>query len=383
MKVLHVIPSVAPCRGGPSRAIVEMVRALRENDVDATILATNDNGPSELKVPIEQPTAWEKQPAIFLKRWSPPIHPVREFAFAPRAHDWLERNVRKYDIVHAHAVFSYLPGKAMDVCRKAGILYVARTMGHLDMWSLKRRSWKKKIALAFGERARLRGAAAIHVTSENEDNSVRSALGGDVRTCIIPLGVTLPDGADISRESARKDLKLSEHATWLVFLSRIHPKKNIESLIDVLTQDESYHLAIAGDGDERYVETLKQLAVQKGVDSRITWMGWVDGWMRGALFKAGDVFVLPSLSENFGLAAVEAAACGIRVVVSAEVDAGPMLESVGAATISRGHLSLAIKRALDQPHDPVEQSRRVLNNFGWNTVGKKIRAMYEDILKNA
>lgn len=382
MRVLHVIPSVAPCRGGPSRAIVEMVRSLRELGVEATILATNDDGPRELDVLIEKPTTWEGQPAFFLQRWSPPISALREFAYAPHAATWLEMNARKFDIIHTHAVFSFLPSRAMDFCRRMNIPYVARTMGHLDPWSLRRGALKKKIVLALGERQRLVEANAIHVTSENESNNVRAALRADIRTFTIPLGVTVPDGSGIPREEARKDLRLEESAVWLVFLSRVHPKKNIEAIIDVLSEKGDYHLAIAGDGDARYIQSLKQLAELKGVSSRVRWLGWLDGWMRGALLKAGDVFVLPSRSENFGLAAVEAAACGIRVVVAPEVDAGPMLEAIGAATLARGHLSHAIEQSLNQPHDSEQQSRQVLANFGWNAVGKKIRSMYEEILKS-
>jgi len=77
LRILHVIPSIAPVRGGPSLAILEMVKALRSQDVVAEIATTNDNGCDLLDVPLCQKTEHEEVPVWFFSRFSPPIYSIR------------------------------------------------------------------------------------------------------------------------------------------------------------------------------------------------------------------------------------------------------------------------------------------------------------------
>ena len=104
MKILHIIPSVATVRGGPSQAVIEMITALRLAGIDAEIATTNDNGVDLLDVPLYQRIEYHGVPVWLLPRFSPPL---KEFIFSTAMSAWIWEHIRDYDIIHTHYLFSY------------------------------------------------------------------------------------------------------------------------------------------------------------------------------------------------------------------------------------------------------------------------------------
>ena len=106
----------------------------------------------------------------------------------------------------------------------------------------------------------------------------------------------------------------------ILFLSRIHVKKGINFLIEsiaLLKNDlKDYVINIAGEGDENYINELKQLTIQLGIANYIHFIGGVYGELKWKLFKEADLFILPTYSENFGIAIAEALACGTPVITT-------------------------------------------------------------------
>ena len=140
MRVLHLIPSVSLRRGGPSQAVINMVTAQRAAGIDALIVSTNDDVEGELDVPLGTISTYRGVPVLFFSRWSPPLRVLREFAYSRPLLSWLQNNLRQYDVLHVHALFSACTSFGMRIARKQGIPYVCRIIGQLSPWSLAQ-SW--------------------------------------------------------------------------------------------------------------------------------------------------------------------------------------------------------------------------------------------------
>lgn len=381
MKVLHVIPSIGPLRGGPSAAVLAMVAALRQQGVDAAILTTDDNGPGRFQdLPVGRWSEFGGVPVLAFRRWMPPLAPLREFAVSPAFSRWLGRHLGDYDLLHVHALFSYPSTSAMVQARRAGVPYLLRSIGQLDRWSLAQSARRKRWMLRLVERRNLLGAAAIHVTSEQESQAVDD-LNLDVPRLVLPLGVSLPP--DLPRRPPRP----ADAPVRFLFLSRLHPKKRLDVLLEALAllqaraPDRAWELRIAGSGDPDYSTRCRSLARRLGLEPRCHWLGFLEGEAKWRELTQADWFVLPSASENFGIAVVEALAAGTPVLISPEVAVAPQVAAAGAGLVVPGtaeDLAIALERALQPPADQQLDAARNLarDQFSWSTLATRLITAY-------
>ena len=170
------------------------------------------------------------------------------------------------------------------------------------------------------ERANLRTAALFHATSEMEALSLRK-LGLQQPIAIIPNGVEIPDReTNPDRQSLERKHPELAGKRWLLFLSRIHPKKGVSELLRVWRDTEGdfpqWQLIVAGPDLEGYEPGMRREALNSKIANRVTFAGMLSGSERKAAFANADVFVLPTHSENFGVAIAEALAYGLPVITT-------------------------------------------------------------------
>ncbi|MCP9837697.1 glycosyltransferase [Cyanobium sp. N.Huapi 1H5] len=389
MRVLHVIPSISPLRGGPSRAVIDMVAALRLQEVDAAILTTNDHGPG--LHPDLVTGRWQQHqgvPVLAFPRWSPPVAALREFAVSPGLSLWLARHLKDYDLLHIHALFSYPSTSAMAQARWAGVPYILRSIGQLSPWSLAQSRGRKRLMLRLIERRNLQRAAALHFTTGAERDEA-AALGLAPPTLVLPLGVRGPEPA-----AAASAIGDDTAPVRFLFLSRLHPKKRLENLLDALAllqrrrPDAPWELAIAGDGEPRYVAGLQERSCRLGLETRCRWLGFVEGEAKWRALQAADWYVLPSAAENFGIAAVEALAAGTPVILSPEVAVAADVERCGAGLVCGSDpeaLAQALATALVRPSLSMRASALNLAQmeFSWSTIALQLRDAYRQVLTSS
>jgi glycosyltransferase involved in cell wall biosynthesis len=332
MKILHVTCSMNPARGGLSACIRSLTPAL------AAL-----GHPSEI-VCLDAP----REP--FLKTIAAPVHPLGSahlgYGYASRLLPWLKAEARRFDVVIVHGLWQY-HGLATyrALTRPGSPRCFVFPHGMLDPW-FKRQYPLKHIKKWFywwlAERRTLRAAAAVLFTCEEERQLARKSFAGSsYRERVVAFGSAAPpDNPAAQREAffhGHPELRFRPY--WL-FLGRIHPKKGVDLLIDAYAELSAYGVAlpclvIAGPcSDPDYLRQLQVRAATSCLTGTVHWPGMVTGDAKWGALRAAEAFVLPSHQENFGIAVVEALACGTPVLISDQVNIWREITGDGAGLVA-------------------------------------------------
>ncbi|MDY7012269.1 MAG: glycosyltransferase [Cyanobacteriota bacterium] len=396
-KVLHITPSVGSARGGPTEVVLNLTKALIRQGIAAEVAATNDNGLEQLDVPLNQCSDYDGVPVWFFPRFSSPIPGIplgldRGFIFSAAWTRWMWENLRNYDILDTHYLFSYGSSCAAAIARKDRVPYTVRTMGQLSPWALAQSRRKKQLYLRLLERRNLERAAAIHCTSVGEVEDVRN-FGIRTPTVTLPLGVKPFPSLANARERIRHIYNLNSNIPIILFLSRLHYKKRPELLLDslqCLVPQHPFHLMISGSGKTDYIEELKHRGRKLGLQSHITFTGLVTGTDKDLLLQGADLFVLPSYAENFGIAVAEAMAAGLPAIVTPGVQIAPDILNARAGFVVKGEreaLENAIAQLLASPERRIEMGqngkRWAQTHYNWDAIASRLIPVYHNIIQKS
>jgi glycosyltransferase involved in cell wall biosynthesis len=388
LRILHVIPSISMAHGGPSGAVRTMMTALAQRGIRVDVATTDDNGRNRNSdLPHDAFLEFEGQRIQYFPRQT------RRYCTSYPLLRWLRRHARDYDLVQTHGLFCLPPVAAAWCAREAGVPYVMAPHGILDSWGMSHKSALIKAAsLRLVEGPLLCGAAAVHFMSELE--SARAAqLALPIRPVVLPLGfdfkgLTPSDQAAV--QAAVVDELDADGMQVILYVARIHPVKRVDVLLrafSMLEPHESTVLAIAGDGEPALLADLKRLASDLGLSSRVRWLGFVEGARKSALYARADIFVLPSASENFGVAIVEAMHAGLPVVVTQGAGLASLVERARAGLVtdeSIDGLRAALARLLADEHlrRAMGQEGRqvVVRELSLDVFGARMETFYQSVL---
>ena len=191
-----------------------------------------------------------------------------------------------------------------------------------------------------------------------------------------------------TREARRAD-------PYVLALSRLHPKKNLELLIDAFLDARAadaasrWRLVIAGSGDEAYTTRLRQVVAARHAQADVTFAGWVERDAKRVLLQGASLFALPSQHENFGVAVLESLACGVPAVISLEVQLAPALLDAGAGWVvdsTREALTGALTEAMQTEARREEKGQRataMAARFAWPAIARQMVALYDGLVPHA
>jgi len=216
-------------------------------------------------------------------------------------------------LYHGHGIWQLPVHQMAQIAKKQGIPYIISPHGMLNPGALNQNYYKKRLALRLFQSRDLKEAVCLHATAELEANYIRD-LGIKNPIAVIPNGIglnSMPIKSGNPRTGSRN----------LLFLSRLHPYKGIENLIEawsVLPNKlvANWTLKIIGNGEESYVQKLRKLVITRKMDNSIMVLEPLYGQDKIRAYHEADLFVLPTYSENFGMVIAESLACGTPVITT-------------------------------------------------------------------
>lgn len=388
MRLLHVVPTYLPAvrYGGPIRSVHALCRNLAAAGHDVHVFTTNVDGPGNSDVPLLQPVDLEGVKVTYF-----PSDRLRRLYWSPPMGHALTATVGTFDLVHLHAIFLWPILAGARAARRAGVPYVLSPRGMLVPELIRRKSRLVKLAwLSLIERRNLEKAAAILTTSSAEASHI-AGFGWS-----LPPVVTIPHGVDdpAPQGAAAPSADVSEAlkgGPMVLFLGRLSWEKGLDRLVAALPHAPSVRAVIAGEPAAGYADTLVAQARQLGIVDRLTIVArHVDGADKEALFGAASAFAMTSLSENFGIASLEAMRRGVPVIATPDVGMSEIVRESGAGRVVEA-TPAAIGRGLEEVVAD-ELGRRamgdagrahVLAHYGWPAIAERVAGLYRSILEQA
>lgn len=395
MKLLCVIPSYWPAfqYGGPIASNHNLNRALVKKGIDVTVYTTNVGLDKKISLNQEVNVNGVKVTYFnFIKFFE--FLGTTGWQFSLELTHALKRNLNSVDIVYLPAVWNYPTTVAAYYCRKYRKPYIVALKGVLYPYTKSKSAWKKwPYYKLFAER-NIKNATAIHYTSEDEANRCHSLfLGLKNQAIIIPNGIELSEFNNLpSRENLRKRYPILKDKKIVLFLGRINWIKGLDILVKaysrLVKERDDVHLLIVGSDEEGYKGKVKGWLKDEGALKRVSFTGMLSGREKLEAFAGSDVFVLPSYSENFGMAVVEAMAFNLPVIISDKVGIYEEVEKAKAGFIihtDENELYSAMVKILDNKQESLEMGRRgrklVEEHFASEKVADKMIKVFEGIIK--
>jgi glycosyltransferase involved in cell wall biosynthesis len=373
-KALHVINGLSAIEGGTSVSVPALaVATSKTHRYSATLLHAHGNySLSDYETEVSAKSTDFSAPSILSNLMSG---------------GEIDRLVQEADVVHIHGIWQqHSIGVGLIAARRKKPL-VFSAHGMLERWALRNKRWKKAPYSLFVERPNLGRAALLRALTRAEaDDYRRYGLHS-------PIAV-IPNGVD-QLEPASTDLTFQ---SWpelrgrriVLYLSRIHYKKGVDLLAKawsvIAPAFPDSHLVYAGPDSEGTQSTVEQIIKDSRLKDRVTFTGSVFGERKASLLRAASIFILPSYSEGFSIATLEALSVGLPVIITRECHFQEVEERGAGWCISptMGDIAEALKCALSETSADLQsrgkRGQDLAGKYCWEEIGRQMADAFDWVL---
>ncbi|MEZ0609191.1 glycosyltransferase [Fibrella sp. WM1] len=380
MKILHICAYTWSI-GGPARVIYDHAAVAVAQGHQIDILSPLSPGDTLYPAPDGA--------RVFPMYRTPPISRFfREFSVD--LYRFLKAHLHDYDLVHCHGLWHF--GSIAPFLLDKRVAKVVTIHGVLDRWAVQHNQWKKTIMDVLMQKRLLERADLIHLISPDEQDDLLRYLGHrHPRVVLIPNGIPTADFAQLPpRGTFRQQFGLTAEQPMILFMSRLHVKKGLDILLDGFAQYARQHpdtqLVLAGP-DDSYQATAEAFIREHQLGNQVKVVGMLTGEAKKAALADADLFVLPSYSEGFSMAVLEAMAAGVACLVSDRVGFEQAIRETNAACLTDTTAG-AVAQNLDKVLSDATYRRQIAQNgqqlvrqrYDINTVARQLLAAYESVL---
>lgn len=293
--------------------------------------------------------------------------------------------IRRTEGVHIHGIWEAHCAITSSMAQSNRKPYIISAHGMLERWALQHKRIKKALYATMVEVNNLRRATCLRALTTDEAHDYRR-IGLSTPLAIVPGAVELPNSVD--RELFQNAFPNLTNKRIVIFLGRLHPKKGLDLLIRAWANTgdsiRDAHLVLAGPDSDGMRLTLERMALDLGVSRSVTFSGMMNAPMKWSALENASLFVLPSFSEGFSVAVLEAMAAGLPVVVTdachfpeiAQKDCGwviePSQKALEAVLFDYFQCRIGEGEAMGSRGRKLVESK-----FTWSVVGDQMARVYE------
>ena len=390
MKILQVTPEFYPSTGYGGGPIVayEISRRLVQRGHEVTVYTTDaDNKTLRLNNGIEN---IDNIKVYYFKNISNSMAYKLKLFVSLGMIRIISREIHNFDLIHVHDYRTFQNILVHHYATKHGLPYVLQAHGSISPSFYQKQRQKKIFDEIFGY-AILRDVSKVIALTSIEALQYKKMSVNRNKIEIIPNGINLSEYSTLPEKGEfRRKYSIGADEKIILYLGRLHKIKGLDLLVnafaDLAKELDNVRLVMVG-LDDGFLSTIKKQVKDFKIAEKVLFTGPLFERDKLMAYVDADVYVLPSVYEIFGIAALEACACGTPVIVT---------DRCGIADIVDGNVGYVVEYDTDQLREAIfrilsdvelvrkfrEKGRKLVGEyFSWDKIIKKIEGLYEDCIK--